>query len=102
MTDKTHGGAGPDRSVLEDIEKNGVQLFFDEDEESGSSRAFTLGLWHLRQRPEVVALGLPEDLAVQVLELVPELSESSVPLSSCFQVGPFSLSMNSCHAVPSH
>ena len=60
MTDKTHGGAGPDRSVLEDIEKNGVQLFFDEDEESGSSRAFTLGLWHLRQRPEVVALGLPE------------------------------------------
>jgi hypothetical protein len=78
MTDATHGGAGPDRSVLDDIEKNGVQLFFDEDEESGSSRAFTLGLWHLRQRPEVVALGLPEDLAVQVLELVIDDVEDGV------------------------
>lgn len=78
MTESTNGGAGPDRSVLEDIEQNGVQLFFDEDEESGSSRAFTLGLWHLRQRPEVLALGLPEELAVQVLELVIDDVEDGV------------------------
>lgn len=78
MTDATNGGAGPDRELLADIEKNGVQLFHDEDDDAHSSRSFTLGLWHMRQRPEIVALGLPEELASQVLELVVDDVEDGV------------------------
>lgn len=65
-------------AVLRDVEKNGVQLFFDEVEEPATTRAFTLGLYHLRQRPEVVAFGLPEELAGRVLELVADDVEEGV------------------------
>lgn len=69
--------------VLRDVEQNGVQLFFDEIAEPETTRAFTLGLWHLRQRPEVVAFGLPEELAGRVLELVADDVEEGVT----YQVG---------------
>ena len=78
MTDNDPVRQEPDRELLADIEQNGVQLFYDEDKGSQLSRAFTLGLWHLRQRPEIVALGLPADLASQVLELIVDDVEDGV------------------------
>lgn len=67
-----------DSTVLRDVEQNGVQLFFDEVEDPATTRAFTLGLFHLRQRPEILAFGLPEELAGQVLELVADDVEDGV------------------------
>lgn len=78
MTEPERSASSPDRELLADIEQNGIQIVFDEDEEAQSSRAFTLGLWHTQKQPEIVVLGLPEELAERVLELVIDDVEDGV------------------------
>lgn len=78
MTEPERSASSPDRVLLADIEKNGIQIVFDEDEEAQSSRAFTIGLWHTQKQPEIVVLGLPEELAERVLELVIDDIEDGV------------------------
>jgi hypothetical protein len=78
MTEPDTGAASRGREFLADIEQNGIQIVYDEDESAQSSRAFTLGLWHTQKQPEIVVLGLPEELAERVLELVIDDVEDGV------------------------
>lgn len=82
MSDIDNTIGQPDQDMLDDIAKNGITLVHDEIEGEGTTRAFTLGLWHARQQPEVVVLGLPEDVAYDLLNLLADDVEEGACLAA--------------------
>lgn len=59
-----------ERQALEDIAEYGVHIVHVPDSDSGPGFSFTIGLWHQFGQPEVIAFGLPEEVAHELLNAI--------------------------------
>jgi Domain of unknown function (DUF4262) len=57
------------QQLLADIAESGVHIVHVETDD-GAGYAHTIGLWESFEQPEVIVFGLPEDVAVDLLETV--------------------------------
>jgi len=63
------------RLVLEDVEEYGCHIVTIAATEHSPGYAYSIGLWHRFQQPEVVVVGLQDDVAAQLIELVGDDAE---------------------------
>jgi hypothetical protein len=70
--------APAERDVLAHIEEYGCHVTTVAADEHGPGYAFSTGLWHKFQQPEVVVVGLPHDVATQLINLVCDDAEDGV------------------------
>src|SRR5262245_61632670 len=59
-----------DQQVVSDVEKVGWHVVLVSSDEMTHGFAFTIGLFHTYQHPEVILFGLPHKVAVAVLNLI--------------------------------
>lgn len=59
-----------ERKALEDIVEYGVHIVHVPESDDGPAFSFTIGLWHQFGQPEVIAFGLPEDVAHELLNAI--------------------------------
>lgn len=58
------------REILEDVRDHGLHVVYVPATDDAPEYAFTIGLWHAFEQPEVVVFGMPEEVAVELLETV--------------------------------
>ena len=56
-----------EKKVLQDVAEQGVHIVHMPGEGDGPAFSFTVGLYYQFQQPEVIAFGLPEEVAEQLL-----------------------------------
>ena len=59
-----------ERKVVSDVQEFGWHVVLVSDDEVGPGFAFTVGLYHNYQHPEVVVFGLPQKVSHRVLNLI--------------------------------
>ena len=64
-----------DRKVLENVDEYGVHVVHVPEQDGGAAFSFTVGLWHSFGQPEVIAFGLPEDVAHELFNAIADAAD---------------------------
>lgn len=65
-----------ERQVLDDIAEHGCHIAVVDEPLLGPAYAYSVGLWHRFQQPEIVIVGLPAEVAEELIALVGEDAEA--------------------------
>src|SRR5215470_10153226 len=82
--DEKRGLSAPDAKVLGDIQRVGwhVTGVFAQKNETGPEWAFSIGLFHSFQQPEVILFGLPFERCMDVVNVIGEQVKSGIHYDS--------------------
>ena len=58
------------RAVLDEIASNGVHIAHEDRSGEQPEYSYTVGMWHSFEQPEVIVIGLPRDVAQDLLDNV--------------------------------
>lgn len=70
MRELTDDLAPDEMKILQDVAEQGVHVVHVPMDGDGPGYSFTIGLWHHYQQPEVVVFGLPDDVTIELLNVL--------------------------------